>query len=533
MRSLTLSLMLLALVTFPTTVNAQSMDQDMIPSSAIAAIFLRPKDAAQQPSMELFPREIASAAGKQYLGFDPMEIVSATVLIDNFDNLDNPPGFAMIVRFDSPQALSENITGEMEQDVLNGKTVYRIGGDSEPVVYVPDGKTMVFGMEGFIKKMLAARGAQSELISLIAHRQETELAHARAFFVMEPVRGLIKQTLPPAEQVPPPFQAFLEIPDLVRNVVVEVDFGGNTWSQLTVGAMDDAAAQRMVAIMKDGIATGRDMLLGMAAQQIYNESQEMQDAVQQYGKRVAQYLENNLIPPASGSELVYRTEGQSQVASISTIGVLVGMLLPAVQQVREAARRTSAMNNLKQIVLAAHNFHDANKRFPGNIISADGTPLLSWRVAILPFIEEGHLYDQFHLDEPWDSEHNIQLLQQMPQIYQSPNVDLFDRTVFLGFEGPGTMFDGGKLSFRDVTDGTSHTLMCVEADEWAAIEWSRPADLLFDPDNPAQGVGNLRPNGFNAAMCDGSVRFISIMIDDETLKWLILRNDGNRVPEFD
>ena len=83
----------------------------------------------------------------------------------------------------------------------------------------------------------------------------------------------------------------------------------------------------------------------------------------------------------------------------------------------------SSSNNLKQTALAIHNYHAAYKQLPEDIKAPDGTPLLSWRVAILPFIEQAALYEQFHLDEPWDSPHNLKLLNGMPPVYRHPRND--------------------------------------------------------------------------------------------------------------
>ena len=99
---------------------------------------------------------------------------------------------------------------------------------------------------------------------------------------------------------------------------------------------------------------------------------------------------------------------------IAIIGVLVAMLLPALQGARNSARSTQCKNNLRQLGLGIINFESTTGRFPASAIySDDGKPLLSWRVHILPFIEQQHLYEQFRFDEPWDSEHNRKLIAQM------------------------------------------------------------------------------------------------------------------------
>ena len=101
------------------------------------------------------------------------------------------------------------------------------------------------------------------------------------------------------------------------------------------------------------------------------------------------------------------------------VGLLIGMMLPAVQAVRQAARETQSVNNVRQMVLSMHNYESKNQKFP--LQNQNG---LSWRVHILPYIEEGNLYERFNLDEPWDSPHNIQLLGEMPSTFECPNVVL-------------------------------------------------------------------------------------------------------------
>ncbi len=100
----------------------------------------------------------------------------------------------------------------------------------------------------------------------------------------------------------------------------------------------------------------------------------------------------------------------------------VALLLPAVQAARQAARRTVSMNNLKQIALAMLNYVEAKGAFPPAYIAdkTTGKPLLSWRVAILPYLEREDLFKEFHLDEPWDSQHNKALIPRMPRVYRSP-----------------------------------------------------------------------------------------------------------------
>ncbi len=128
----------------------------------------------------------------------------------------------------------------------------------------------------------------------------------------------------------------------------------------------------------------------------------------------------SLTVDAQGIQILQR-EPVPSLTSPSTSGVLVALLLPATQSAREAARRAQCTNNIKQIMLAMHNYLSANNSFPRDVTDRDGKPLLSWRVAILPYIEQGELYNKFKLDEPWDSPHNKELLKEMPPTFLCPS----------------------------------------------------------------------------------------------------------------
>ena len=191
------------------------------------------------------------------------------------------------------------------------------------------------------------------------------------------------------------------------------------------------------------------------------------------------------------------------------------------------------MNNLKQIAVAMFNYHDANRTFPPAYRAGKGgKALLSWRVLILPFVEQDALYKEFHLDEPWDSEHNKKLIERMPKLYRSPASHAAPgMTNYLTVRGPNTAFPGDKgITVADITDGTSNTIMAVEVSDKKAVIWTKPDDFEFDEKNPLDGLGGLWPGGFLAAMCDGSVRLIRNSVDPKVLINLFIRNDGNVIP---
>jgi prepilin-type processing-associated H-X9-DG protein len=186
---------------------------------------------------------------------------------------------------------------------------------------------------------------------------------------------------------------------------------------------------------------------------------------------------------------------------------------PVVRSAYELSSQRQCTDNLKQIALAMHNFHDVYGMFPpAAITDKQGRPLLSWRVAILPQLgAEGEaLFREFHLDEPWDSPHNQALLAQMPAVFACPDEPQTRRgkTVYQVIVGPATMFTGKRKGVRlqDITAGTSNTVMVAESAR--SVPWTAPLDIPADPDATHPGMGSRHPGGFNQAMADGRVRFV-------------------------
>jgi hypothetical protein len=201
----------------------------------------------------------------------------------------------------------------------------------------------------------------------------------------------------------------------------------------------------------------------------------------------------------------------------------------AAERAATAPQRLQAQQCMKQILLAMHNYHDANEQFPRDITDKDGKPLLSWRVAILPFIEEEKLFKQFKFDEPWDSDHNKKLLDKMPAVYRLSTQGKDEtKTYFQGFSGPGAMFEPGKkISVASIRDGTSNTVAVVAAGPPA--EWTKPADLPYHPKLPLVKFEGPFSNVLLAATSDGAVHSLKRDLDEKTLRLLIERDDGQPI----
>jgi len=247
-----------------------------------------------------------------------------------------------------------------------------------------------------------------------------------------------------------------------------------------------------------------------------------------------------LLPEVEGDKLLFSAKGgmMSSQATVATVGVGIALLLPAVQAAREAARRMQCTNQIKQIVLALHTYHDAHNAFPPlYTVDANGNPLHSWRVLILPFMEQTALYQQIRLNEPWDSPYNRQFHDVRVFGFSCPS-NPTGGCVYAGIAGevfvPATA--AGRVTgvgLGAISDGTSNTLAIVEVRE--GFNWMDPTkdvtldELVNDFGGRGVRVGSYHSGGMNVGMCDGSVRFITETIDRALLRALGTKAGGEAV----
>ncbi len=213
----------------------------------------------------------------------------------------------------------------------------------------------------------------------------------------------------------------------------------------------------------------------------------------------------------------------------SATGRLVSAAAPLLGGVSAAQARQQSSNNLKTLAIAMHNYHDTYKRFPAAVqLGPKGTPR-SWRVTLLPFLDELEMYDQYRQEEPWDSPHNRQVTARMPDVFRAP-LDERDsqHTSYFVLSGPGAVFDEHKQTgFHHITDGTSNTIMLVESKQ--ATHWAKPEDIAFEAEGPLPRVGGWYERVFGAALCDGSSLFLPQAIHPQNFRNMILKDDGQVV----
>ena len=499
-----------------------------IPPGAVAAAVVHPERLAQSPELELVPWEVIQASAQHELGFDPL-VIRTAIAVAAAPTGDGPPDWGLILHFSRPQELAERLLARTEAAAVGEVAYRRAGHPTEPSFCPFDSRTLLIGTEPMLREMIRSRDAASPLREILANTPMRN--DVTAVLAVSPIRDLVKQ-FTAAVPLPPPLQPLLEIPDQVDSVVLAVNLSRERMSGIQLTATDEAAARKLETTLQQGLAFAKQMLLGQMMQAMPGDHDDpAAEAMQRYLIRMTNTIEARLQPVRTGNELVI-----TLTADYATSGVLVALLLPAVQSARAAARRAQSMNNLKQLALAMHNYHDTFRHFPAAYNSdVEGKPLLSWRVHLLPFLEQRILYEQFRLDEPWDSPHNRQLIAQMPDVFRSPSSTAPPgKTNYLGVRGeamtfvapkqPGPRPAGSRLA--DFRGGTSNALMIVEAGDALAVEWTRPADYEPDETQPLDGLVGLHPGGFQGAMADGSVRSFSSQIDPELLMRLFRRADG-------
>jgi hypothetical protein len=329
----------------------------------------------------------------------------------------------------------------------------------------------------------------------------------------------------------PPTYAARVIEEMLPQLPKEIADGPSTaithgllWAVLSADPPPKMSL-KLVVQSQDAQAAAALRKKWIAALQLLGRQKEVRERIPTFDKLAAL-----VTPQVQGDRLTLTLDEENQ-----GIASLISLLTPSIEEARAAARRAQAMNNLKQIGLAMHNYHEATRKSfpPAATYDASGKPLLSWRVQILPFLECEELYKQFHLDEPWDSEHNRKLIDHMPAVYRSPASKLKEkgRASYVVVVGKDTVFPGREgIPIKEIKDGTSNTIMAVEVDDQHAVIWTKPEDLPFDPENPANGLGGLFKGQFLALFCDGSVHVLRKGLDPKILRALFTRAGGEVIP---
>ncbi len=330
--------------------------------------------------------------------------------------------------------------------------------------------------------------------------------------------------------LPPPYDKLTGslVADDIQTVTATVQLGAAPNAALSVHSPDPSACEAVAKAAEAGLQSGVAWV--EANQPPYGTG----------AKAAAELLSPKITDAAVTVRLDATDPAVKQLA--------VNVLAPIIVASQERAKRVSKMNDMKQIGLAMHNFHDINGFFPGNIVDKEGKPLMSWRVLLLPFLEHGALFEELHLDEPWDSKHNMEVAtRSAPELYcreDRPWMTTYLRPMYVGsdiafmrgemqpieksFSGRQCYLQPGE-KFKDITDGTALTIMVAEVAPEHAVFWTKPEDSEVDLKDPLAKLRTDKREGFVTGRYDGSAKFETFDIDAALLKKMITKSVGEPI----
>lgn len=376
------------------------------------------------------------------------------------------------------------------------------------VVWQPDAKTIVGSKEPLLNKMIDSTDVKSPLIErLTALSGKHDLAVVAITEKLRPAIELDKKS--GSGPISPLAQAITTVLDSLAVATITGGLDADRMLKVELEANDEAGAQTINQQVNAMLQMGQG-LYGKQAAAVVKQQPGLQPLVDVAGRFV--------------DGVAVKQDG---TAVVVTVPALQGLdELPALlKPMADAAERK---NRIWSIALSILNHSDQRGDLPRNLPYEGGTPLLSWRVALLPYWEKIYLYRQFKLDESWDSEHNRQFLEQMPVVLAPVEGDAKPgHSVYLMFQGEGTLLDGKPKKFRDLVDGASDTIAVIEVSPERAVPWTKPIDIDFTAADLKQTLGPPpTKEGYPVAYFDGRVDVIPPTIDMEEFRRMIRLNDS-------
>ena len=493
-------------------------------------------DPALAPVVAAMETDDAPAAGlKQYFGLEFAEIERVAFHVRSF--APTPDGTALpvwVIRTAGPAPDLPPMAPPTD------------AGNAVSLVVKADARTLVYSVFGPTDAMTAPAAEPFPTARLIpVVRRAGEPAGAVMFLNVAAVRPVLSPVLndPPADPATTMalalFRPLLENTDAVAGALGLTD-GGALELTVTADSPTERAAASVGATTRAGVTLLGNMLENVA---LPTGGDAAERAAVATGIGVARGTVKSAAVTTDGTRTTLTATADRSAP------LLASLLLPAIRQAREAARRAQSQNNLKQLALALHTYHSIHRSFPPRVV-VENSVKHSWRVELLPYLDEAALYAEYDKTQPWDSEANQKVLAKMPEVFRHPADDRgepFTSYFAVAATNPGVGVNRGPTAWNPdpgeafriagVRDGTVNTLLVVEARQ--PIPWTKPEDLSYDAALPADqpawraplGLGGFSAGGFQAAFVDGSVHFITDSVDGGVLRSLFTRQGGEVIDQ--
>jgi len=552
------------------TANADDSGIDrFILDEFLVAIHFRPSDIATSALIEALPTDEFFDSLSDRLGIDARQIEELLVLLgppaeDRVSASEMPPPrLAVVVRVPTPVARDQMVQAvyrmpwgggpAIPPDTAehDGKSYYtppQLGSDarsSQPFFHISDDrKTLLFvDSNGLMQKLLSPPAERTELaqkLSAVRGGQVMVATHTPTALSREQLLSLAQSMMPAdvnvndegeidVSQPPLPPQAIA----LLKNATAlqgALDLDGKNLLNLTVEVTDSEASHAVTQSISQSLFAGKsaiEMMTPTLAEVLAEQPDQVDAMVQKISDMVDHFFDGAVI----GADEYKVALAVARPGFFDELPAMIQRLVATNAPPPEFAR----LSGMRQVGVAMLSHELAKLRFPHDIRDKDGKPLLSWRVRILPKMDEMELYEQFHLDEPWDSAHNQELIADMPDVFATPGVEEDGKTsvmVFVGRDAPfGNQNSKGGLGKSQIKDGLSRTIAAIEAGPDKAVTWTQPNDISFDPDDPLTALGTPTIAGFPAVMFDGSAQILPSTIAPDALNSLITPAGGEGVEE--
>ena len=399
-------------------------------------------------------------------------------------------------------------------------------GKNGTAYYSPDDRNLIFGPEDVMRYVIdqtkdgTTAPSWSKEFQTVAGSQFCLVQDMNVFGSM-----MARQR---SQGGPDPFSSlamFAPLWEKTKVATAGVQFGADSRATVTAWCNNKDGAVEVQRTVQSLIPLAQNMMAAnkQHLQRMPKEVQGQMSAMFKFMDKLLSDIEVEVVSTDSGANVELTVETDA-----ATIPLMVGLTLPAIQSARAAARRAQSVNNMKQLGLAMHNYHSVHKKFPAAVMTAeDGKTKYSWRVALLPYLEQKALYDAYNFTERWDSEANLKVLKQMPETFKHPSENAGTTTSsYYALVGEGTGLGDGEtaVKIRDMRDGTSNTVLLFDARR--AIPWTKPEDIKYSADADLPKLGGYDVGGFQALLGDGSVRMIANSVDEKTLRAMITRSGG-------